>query len=228
MRRFDPGYVDLKARLDAGEIGAPLLMHCAHRNVSVHDFFDSAMIITDSAVHEVDVARWLLDDEIARVTVLAPRPTTARAGSATRSCSCSRPPGDGSSTSRRSSARATATTSAARSWGRTGRSSCSGPPRSRRARGADGTRSPPTSEQRFATAYSQRAAGLGRRHARGRAPGTATPPPRSPRPRVAVARDRAPGRRPPGLTPGAPLLELAHDPDRQPEGQAAGAACRAA
>ena len=25
MRRFDPGYVDLKARLDAGEIGAPLL-----------------------------------------------------------------------------------------------------------------------------------------------------------------------------------------------------------
>ena len=75
MRRYDPGYVDLKARLDAGEIGAPLLVHCAHRNVSVHEFFDSAMIITDSAVHEIDVARWLLDDEIARVTVLAPRPT---------------------------------------------------------------------------------------------------------------------------------------------------------
>ncbi len=75
MRRHDPGYVDLKARLDAGEIGAPLLVHCAHRNVSVHEFFDSAMIITDSAVHEIDVARWLLDDEIARVTVLAPRPS---------------------------------------------------------------------------------------------------------------------------------------------------------
>ena len=75
MRRFDPGYVDLKRRLDAGEIGAPLLMHCAHRNVSVHDFFDSAMILTDSAVHEIDVARWLLDDEITRVTVHAPRTT---------------------------------------------------------------------------------------------------------------------------------------------------------
>jgi myo-inositol 2-dehydrogenase / D-chiro-inositol 1-dehydrogenase len=75
MRRFDPGYVEFKARLDAGEIGAPLLMHCAHRNVSVHDFFDSAMILTDSAVHEVDVARWLLGDEIARVTVYAPRTT---------------------------------------------------------------------------------------------------------------------------------------------------------
>jgi myo-inositol 2-dehydrogenase/D-chiro-inositol 1-dehydrogenase len=77
MRRFDPAYVALKARLDAGAIGAPLLVHCAHRNVSVHDFFDSAMILTDSAVHEIDVTRWLLDDEIARVTVHAPR-TTAR------------------------------------------------------------------------------------------------------------------------------------------------------
>jgi myo-inositol 2-dehydrogenase/D-chiro-inositol 1-dehydrogenase len=75
MRRHDPGYADLKSRLDGGEIGAPLLIHCAHRNVSVHDFFDSAMIITDSAVHEIDVARWLLEDEIVRVTVLAPRPS---------------------------------------------------------------------------------------------------------------------------------------------------------
>ena len=100
MRRFDPGYVDLKARLDAGKIGAPLLMHCAHRNVSVHEFFDSAMILTDSAVHEVDVARWLLDDEIARVTVFAPRRRAA--ASATRSCCCSRRQAGGSSTSRSS------------------------------------------------------------------------------------------------------------------------------
>jgi myo-inositol 2-dehydrogenase / D-chiro-inositol 1-dehydrogenase len=75
MRRFDPGYADLKARLDAGAIGAPLLVHCAHRNPSVHDFFDSTMIITDTAVHEVDVTRWLLGQEITRVTVLAPRST---------------------------------------------------------------------------------------------------------------------------------------------------------
>ena len=81
MRRFDPGYVDLKARLDAGAIGAPLLVHCAHRNPSVHEFFDSAMIITDSAVHEVDVTRWLLGEEIVRVRVLTPRPSSrAREG----------------------------------------------------------------------------------------------------------------------------------------------------
>ena len=60
MRRFDPGYVDLKARLDAGDVGPPLLVHCAHRNPSVHAFFDSAMIITDTVVHEIDITRWLL------------------------------------------------------------------------------------------------------------------------------------------------------------------------
>ena len=75
MRRYDPGYADLKARLDAGAIGAPLLVHCAHRNPSVHAFFDSAMIITDTAVHEVDVTRWLLGEEIVRATVLTPTPT---------------------------------------------------------------------------------------------------------------------------------------------------------
>jgi myo-inositol 2-dehydrogenase/D-chiro-inositol 1-dehydrogenase len=73
MRRHDPGYADMKARLDAGAIGAPLLVHCAHRNPSVHSFFDSAMIITDTAVHEVDITRWLLGQEITRVTVLQPR-----------------------------------------------------------------------------------------------------------------------------------------------------------
>jgi myo-inositol 2-dehydrogenase/D-chiro-inositol 1-dehydrogenase len=76
MRRYDPGYADMKTHLDAGAIGAPLLVHCAHRNPSVHPFFDSAMIITDTAVHEVDVTRWLLDDEIVRATVLTPAPTS--------------------------------------------------------------------------------------------------------------------------------------------------------
>jgi myo-inositol 2-dehydrogenase/D-chiro-inositol 1-dehydrogenase len=75
MRRYDPGYADMKAQLDAGAIGAPLLVHCAHRNPSVHAFFDSAMIITDTAVHEVDVTRWLLGEEIVRATVLTPAPT---------------------------------------------------------------------------------------------------------------------------------------------------------
>jgi myo-inositol 2-dehydrogenase/D-chiro-inositol 1-dehydrogenase len=79
MRRCDPGYVGLKAQMDA--IGPPVIVHCAHRNPSVHAFFDSAMIITDTVVHEVDITRWLLGQEIVRVQVMTPRPSSrAREG----------------------------------------------------------------------------------------------------------------------------------------------------
>jgi myo-inositol 2-dehydrogenase/D-chiro-inositol 1-dehydrogenase len=73
MRRFDPAYVELKARVDSGAIGRPLLAHCAHRNVTVPPRFDSEMILRDSTVHDVDTARWLLGHEIVKATVLTPR-----------------------------------------------------------------------------------------------------------------------------------------------------------
>ncbi|MBM7804994.1 myo-inositol 2-dehydrogenase/D-chiro-inositol 1-dehydrogenase [Geodermatophilus bullaregiensis] len=75
MRRFDPEYAELKALLDAGGLGEPLLVHCAHRNAAVPPHFTSEMMVSDSVVHEVDVARFLLDEEIAAVTVLRPRAT---------------------------------------------------------------------------------------------------------------------------------------------------------
>ena len=75
MRRYDEGYVELKRRLDRGEIGAPLLVHCVHRNADIPDSFDQRAAITDSVVHEVDVTRWLLGEEIASVAVVAGRPT---------------------------------------------------------------------------------------------------------------------------------------------------------
>ena len=74
MRRYDAGYLAMKATLDDGGIGAPLLMHCAHRNPSVPDYgFTTDMIISDSAVHEIDVVRWLFGEEIAAASVLRPR-----------------------------------------------------------------------------------------------------------------------------------------------------------
>jgi myo-inositol 2-dehydrogenase/D-chiro-inositol 1-dehydrogenase len=76
MRRFDPGYADMKSRVDGGEIGAPVLVHCAHRNATVPPSFGSEMILRDSVVHDVDTVRWLLGQEIAKVTVLTPRPTS--------------------------------------------------------------------------------------------------------------------------------------------------------
>ncbi|MGV9455587.1 Gfo/Idh/MocA family protein [Streptomyces sp. NPDC003635] len=75
MRRYDPGYTRLKALLETGELGRPLMVHHRHRNVASPPFFTSDMLITDSVAHEVDVTRWLLGHEITAVTVM--RPTTS-------------------------------------------------------------------------------------------------------------------------------------------------------
>ena len=79
MRRYDAGYRAMKAALDGSSsegdgIGAPLMMHCAHRNPSVPDYgFTTDMIISDSAVHEIDIVRWLFGEEIVAASVLTPR-----------------------------------------------------------------------------------------------------------------------------------------------------------
>jgi myo-inositol 2-dehydrogenase/D-chiro-inositol 1-dehydrogenase len=52
-----------------------VLVHCAHRNPTVPPGFGSEKILTDSVVHDIDTARWLLGQEIVKVTVLTPRPT---------------------------------------------------------------------------------------------------------------------------------------------------------
>lgn len=64
MRRFDPGYRAMKATLVSGDIGEAVLLHNVHRNVSAPDWFTGAMAITNSFVHEIDISRYLLDDEI--------------------------------------------------------------------------------------------------------------------------------------------------------------------
>jgi myo-inositol 2-dehydrogenase / D-chiro-inositol 1-dehydrogenase len=74
MRRYDAAYNEMKAMLDYGDIGAPLLMHCAHRNPSVPPYgFTTEMIISDSAVHEIDLVRWLFNEEIVAASVFKPR-----------------------------------------------------------------------------------------------------------------------------------------------------------
>ena len=72
MRRFDDEYAALKAMLDAGELGEPLVMHCAHRNPAVPHGFDSAMVVRDSLVHEVDVTRFMFDEEITSIQIVKP------------------------------------------------------------------------------------------------------------------------------------------------------------
>lgn len=77
MRRYDAEYERLKELLDAGGIGRPLFLHCRHRNAASPSFFTSDMLITDSVVHEVDAARWLLGQEVTAVSVLSPTPSSA-------------------------------------------------------------------------------------------------------------------------------------------------------
>jgi myo-inositol 2-dehydrogenase/D-chiro-inositol 1-dehydrogenase len=72
MRRFDHEYARLKALLDGGDLGRPLVLHCAHRNPAVPPSFDSAMIVRDSLVHEVDVTRFLFDEEITSIQIVKP------------------------------------------------------------------------------------------------------------------------------------------------------------
>ncbi|MEV7613347.1 Gfo/Idh/MocA family oxidoreductase [Streptomyces sp. NPDC089799] len=80
MRRFDAEYERLKGLLDSGGIGRPMFLHCRHRNASSPSFFTSSMLISDSVVHEVDAARWLLGQEVTAVTVLSPAASSAAPG----------------------------------------------------------------------------------------------------------------------------------------------------
>ena len=73
MRRYDEAYRALKAVVDTGRIGAPLMMHCAHRNAEVPSFYEKESAITDTAVHEIDMARWMFGEEITATRVLVPR-----------------------------------------------------------------------------------------------------------------------------------------------------------
>ena len=73
MRRFDSGYRQLKRVIDANTIGDVLMVHCAHRNPSVPGHYTGDMAITDTFVHEIDVLRWLLNDDYISAQVIKPR-----------------------------------------------------------------------------------------------------------------------------------------------------------
>ncbi|HEV7899959.1 MAG TPA: Gfo/Idh/MocA family oxidoreductase [Planosporangium sp.] len=80
MRRHDQGYRAVKAAVDDGSVGEPLLVHCVHRNASVPTGFTTDMSLTDSVIHEIDAARWLLGEEIVAATVVAVRPSPLAPG----------------------------------------------------------------------------------------------------------------------------------------------------
>jgi myo-inositol 2-dehydrogenase/D-chiro-inositol 1-dehydrogenase len=74
MRRFDPSYGEMKGGLLSGRLGSALMFHCIHRNVAAPSWFDSRMAVSNSAVHEFDIARWMLDAELTAISVFRPKP----------------------------------------------------------------------------------------------------------------------------------------------------------
>jgi myo-inositol 2-dehydrogenase/D-chiro-inositol 1-dehydrogenase len=79
MRRFDRPYQDLKKEIESGKYGKVLQIRCTSRNVS-SPTATTAMLLTNVAVHEIDIIRWLLGEEIVSVGVNFAK-TTSKANS---------------------------------------------------------------------------------------------------------------------------------------------------
>lgn len=76
MRRFDPGYLEMKKIIDSGKLGKPLMVHCKSRTPVTPPKHTSRMHATNVVPHEIDVLRWLLDDEFDQVQVIMGRSST--------------------------------------------------------------------------------------------------------------------------------------------------------
>ena len=74
MRRYDPAYIQMKRALTEGSIGRALMLHNWHRNgATPAGDFTGAMAITNSAPHEFDILRYMLDCEAVSITATQPK-----------------------------------------------------------------------------------------------------------------------------------------------------------
>ena len=79
QRRYDPGYVALKEVIKSGKIGVPLMVHACHRNMTHAATMTSDMSIKNSGIHEIDILRWLLEDDYVEGQVILPRQSSISA-----------------------------------------------------------------------------------------------------------------------------------------------------
>ena len=183
MRRYDPGYRQVKASLDSGAIGEALMLHNVHRNPTVPESFTSFMTMTDSMIHEVDITPLAArrgDRRPSRSSRRSARRRRSRT-SRTRSSRCSRPSPGSSSTAEFFANCQYGYDVRCELVGSEGTASLVQPGRGRpgHAPGSDASPVPPSWRVRFGAAYARRAPGVdqrprARRDRRARAPGTAT------------------------------------------------------
>jgi myo-inositol 2-dehydrogenase/D-chiro-inositol 1-dehydrogenase len=69
MRRFDPQHLAVRDLVASGRLGRSLLYKGVHRNAAIPYDARGEVILTNSASHDVDAARWLLGQEVEEVYV---------------------------------------------------------------------------------------------------------------------------------------------------------------
>jgi len=82
MRRYDPAYAAAKKQIEAGEIGEPVIFRSIGRDkvappIGYYKSMLNGMLFFASSIHDFDLARWLMGDEVAEVqayTTVAIRP----------------------------------------------------------------------------------------------------------------------------------------------------------
>ena len=85
MRRYDPAYSAAMKRIEAGEIGTPVLFKSLGRDkegppISSYHANINGMLFYTNTIHDFDLARWLMRDEVSEVhayTTAAIRPEVA-------------------------------------------------------------------------------------------------------------------------------------------------------
>ncbi|GIV67916.1 MULTISPECIES: Gfo/Idh/MocA family oxidoreductase [Caldilinea] len=83
MREYDPAHLRVKQIIDSGALGRPLAFRGVHINGGSLSWRTVEDVITNSAVHDLHSARWMMGDEVVRVYTShipysADRPDTAR------------------------------------------------------------------------------------------------------------------------------------------------------
>jgi predicted dehydrogenase len=88
MRRYDPAYVAAWQRVEGGEIGEPVLFKSVGRDkdaplMAAYQSNVNGMILYNNTIHDFDLARWLMRDEVTEVHsygTVAIRPEVAQYG----------------------------------------------------------------------------------------------------------------------------------------------------
>jgi scyllo-inositol 2-dehydrogenase (NAD+) len=88
MRRYDPAYSAAMKRIEAGEIGTPVVFKSLGRDkdgpsIASYQSNINGMLFYTNTIHDFDLARWLMQDEVDEVhayTTVAIRPEVAKFG----------------------------------------------------------------------------------------------------------------------------------------------------